>query len=146
MEQATSKRRRITAIGVLLYAVVTLAVLFWLAPLTVYEGAAVSISLAAPAYGLIRAAHIRAGVAPAASYRSRKRWSLFILVVALPVYIVTAVTIVSNLTPDLVTGRPPILLELAIYIGLGVLWVFPLKRVFLGIGQADPDAPPDNRS
>lgn len=69
------------------------------------------------------------------SYKARKRWSLFVLIVALPAYIVVAVSLVG------LFERPPILLELAIYIGLGVAWILPLKRVFLGVGQPDPDAP-----
>ena len=67
------------------------------------------------------------------SYKARRRWSLVILLVGLPVYIVAAVT-VSNLM-----DRPPMLVELAIYIGLGVVWALPFKYIFKGIGQADPD-------
>ena len=67
------------------------------------------------------------------SYKARRRWSLVILLVGLPVYIVAAVTF-SNLL-----DRPPMLVELAIYIGLGVVWALPFKYIFKGIGQADPD-------
>ena len=67
------------------------------------------------------------------SYKARRRWSLVILLVGLPVFIVAAVT-VSNLL-----DRPPMLVELAIYIGLGVVWALPFKYIFKGIGQADPD-------
>ena len=67
------------------------------------------------------------------SYKARRRWSLVILLVGLPVYIVAAVT-VSNLL-----DRPPMLVELAIYIGLGLVWALPFKYIFKGIGQADPD-------
>jgi hypothetical protein len=67
------------------------------------------------------------------SYKARRRWSLVILLVGLPAYIVAAVT-VSNLL-----DRPPMLVELAIYIGLGVVWALPFKYIFKGIGQADPD-------
>jgi hypothetical protein len=67
------------------------------------------------------------------SYKARRRWSLVILLVGLPVYIVAAIT-VSNLL-----DRPPMLVELAIYIGLGVVWALPFKYIFKGIGQADPD-------
>jgi hypothetical protein len=67
------------------------------------------------------------------SYKARRRWSLVILLVGLPVYIVAAVT-VSNLL-----DRPPMLVESAIYIGLGVVWALPFKYIFKGIGQADPD-------
>jgi len=28
---------------------------------------------------------------------------------------------------------------------LGVVWVLPLKRLFLGVGQPDPDEGPDGR-
>lgn len=71
----------------------------------------------------------------ALSYKARRRWSLFILVIGLPVYIVACVSLVNLME------RPNVLVELLIYVGLGVLWVFPLKFVFKGIGQADPDAP-----
>ena len=67
------------------------------------------------------------------SYKARRRWSLVILLVGLPTYVVTAVT-VSNLL-----GRPPLLIELGIYLGLGVIWALPFKYIFKGIGQADPD-------
>ncbi|MCB1360503.1 MAG: DUF2842 domain-containing protein [Rhodobacter sp.] len=76
----------------------------------------------------------------ALSYKARRRWSLFILVVALPAYIVVAVSLMGLF--QRLFGRPPILAELAIYVGLGVLWAFPLKAVFKGVGQADPDATP----
>jgi len=67
-------------------------------------------------------------------YKTRKWLALLILIVALPLYIVAAVSIVG------LFQRPPILVELLIYVGLGVIWVFPLKFVFKGIGQPDPDA------
>lgn len=71
----------------------------------------------------------------ALSYRARKRLSLLVLLVGMPVYVVVATTLVGWLE------RPSILVELAIYVGLGILWIIPLKRLFLGIGQPDPDAP-----
>lgn len=69
----------------------------------------------------------------ALSYSSRRRWSLIVLLVGLPVWIVTAVTVVGLL------DRPPFLLELAVYIGLGLIWALPFKALFRGIGQTDPD-------
>lgn len=69
----------------------------------------------------------------ALSYKARRRWSLVILLVGLPVYIVSAVTIMNWL------DRPPLWLELLIYIALGVIWALPFKMVFCGIGQTDPD-------
>ena len=73
----------------------------------------------------------------ALSYKARRRLSLLVLLVGLPAYIVVAVSIVS------LFDRPSILVELMIYIGLGVIWAVPLKTVFKGIGQADPNAPDD---
>ena len=70
----------------------------------------------------------------ALSYKSRRRLSLLILLVGLPLYIVVAVNVVG------LFDRPPIWLELAVYVGLGMAWVLPLKRVFLGIAQPDPEA------
>jgi hypothetical protein len=36
-------------------------------------------------------------------------------------------------------GRLPILAELAVYVGLGLLWALPFRRIFRGVGQADPE-------
>ncbi|MDJ0827349.1 MAG: DUF2842 domain-containing protein [Rhodobacter sp.] len=69
----------------------------------------------------------------ALSYKARRRWSLVILLVGLPAYIVVAVTVVNWFE------RPGFVLELAIYVGLGILWALPFRAVFRGIGQADPD-------
>lgn len=69
------------------------------------------------------------------TFKTRKRLALLVLIVGLPLYVVAAVVIVN------LFDRPPILLELAIYIGLGVLWALPFKRLFLGIARPDPDAP-----
>ena len=70
----------------------------------------------------------------ALSYKARKRWSLVILLIAMPLYVVVAVNVVEMFE------RPSFLLELAIFVGLGVIWVLPFKGIFKGIGQADPDA------
>ncbi|MDX5401608.1 MAG: DUF2842 domain-containing protein [Rhodobacterales bacterium] len=74
----------------------------------------------------------------ALSYKARRRWSLVILLVGLPIYITLAVNIVEMFE------RPPFWLELAVFVGLGFLWMMPFKFVFRGIGQADPDAPQDD--
>lgn len=74
----------------------------------------------------------------ALSYKARRRWSLIILVIGLPLYIVVAVNVVA------LFERPGILLELAIYIVLGLLWAIPFKFVFKGVGKADPDAQSDD--
>lgn len=69
------------------------------------------------------------------TYRTRKWLSLALLLIWLPLYIVVAVTLVSQME------RPHILLELGIYVGLGFLWALPFRRVFSGVGRPDPDAP-----
>lgn len=71
----------------------------------------------------------------ALSYKARRRWSLAILVLGLPAYVIVAVTIMSSI------GRPPVWLEFLIYVALGVLWALPFRFVFRGIGKPDPDAP-----
>ena len=74
----------------------------------------------------------------ALSYKARKRWSLVILLIGMPAYVVAAVTLMNWL--DATYGRQPVLVELVIYIVLGILWALPFRRVFLGVGKEDPDA------
>ena len=76
----------------------------------------------------------------ALSYKTRKRLALLILVVGMPAYVVVAVSIIN-----LFDRTPSILVELAIYVILGILWANPFKWVFKGIGRADPDAPSDDK-
>ena len=71
----------------------------------------------------------------ALSYKARRRWSLVILLIGLPLYIVAAVNLID------LFDRPSIWVEFLVYVGLGVVWILPFKFVFLGVGQADPDAP-----
>ena len=71
------------------------------------------------------------------THKQKRRWTLVILLVGLPVYVVLAVTIMSTI------DRPSIWVELAIYVGLGVLWALPFRAVFRGVGQADPDGSGD---
>jgi len=67
------------------------------------------------------------------SWKARRRWALVVLLVALPAWIVTAVSVLA------LFDRPPFWLELAIYVGLGVVWALPLKWLFRGIGQPPPE-------
>jgi len=69
------------------------------------------------------------------SYRARRRWSLVVLLVGLPLYITLAVNLVELI------DRPGVLVELAVFVGLGFLWILPLRFVFRGVGREDPDAP-----
>jgi len=70
------------------------------------------------------------------TYRTRRRLSIIVLVIGLPLYIMAAVWLVDQFE------RPSILVELAIYVGLGVVWALPFRAVFLGVGRPDPDAAP----
>ena len=79
----------------------------------------------------------------ALSHKARKRWSLVILLVWMPAYIVLAVTLMNWL--DGRFGRQPLGVEVLIYVVLGIVWVLPFRRVFLGVGKPDPDAA-DERS
>lgn len=74
----------------------------------------------------------------ALSYKARRRLSLVILILGLPLYIGVVWGIMG------VLDRPPIWLELLIYVGLGFLWALPFKFVFKGVGQADPEARRDD--
>lgn len=67
--------------------------------------------------------------------KARKRWSLVILLIGLPLYIVVAVTLVNWM--DRSWGRLPILVELAVYVALGILWALPFRKVFRGIGKPE---------
>ncbi|SDE41690.1 DUF2842 domain-containing protein [Limimaricola pyoseonensis] len=67
------------------------------------------------------------------SHKARRRLSLLILLVGLPLYVVVAITVVG------LFDRPPLFLELVIYIALGLLWALPFRRIFLGVGKADPE-------
>ena len=69
----------------------------------------------------------------ALSYKARRRWSLVVLLVGLPLYIAAALFVVS------LFDRPPFWVELIVYIVLGFLWMVPLKKVFLGVGKPDPE-------
>ncbi len=67
------------------------------------------------------------------SYKLKRRLSLLILVVGLPVYIVLIVNLISSF------DRPNFVVELLIYLLSGVVWAFPLKSVFRGVGQAEEE-------
>ena len=69
------------------------------------------------------------------SWRARRRWSLVILLVGMPLYVVAAVSLVG------LFERPGPLVELAVYVGLGILWALPFRFVFLGVARDDPGAP-----
>ncbi|MEM6946128.1 MAG: DUF2842 domain-containing protein [Pseudomonadota bacterium] len=70
-------------------------------------------------------------------YKTRRRLSLLLLLVWLPLYMIVAVTIMTTI------DRPPLALELLIYAVLGIAWALPFRAVFRGVGRADPDAEPN---
>lgn len=74
----------------------------------------------------------------ALAYKTRRRLSLLILVVGLPLYVVAAVTLVN--WADRTFGRLPIWAEFAVYVVLGFVWAMPFRAIFRGVGQPDPDA------
>ena len=67
------------------------------------------------------------------SYKLKRRLSLLILVVGLPVYIILIVNFISSFE------RQNFVVELFIYLLSGVVWAFPLKSVFRGVGQAEEE-------
>ena len=67
------------------------------------------------------------------SYKLKRRLSLLILLVGLPVYIIFIINLISSF------DRPNFVVELLIYLLSGVVWAFPLKSVFRGVGQAEEE-------
>ncbi len=65
--------------------------------------------------------------------KTRKRLSILVLLIGMPAYVVVAVSVVNML------DRPPILVELLVYVGLGIVWILPFRELFRGIGQPDPE-------
>ena len=65
------------------------------------------------------------------SYKLKRRLSLFILVVGLPLYVILIVNLISSF------DRPNFLVELLIYLLSGIVWTLPLRSVFRGVGQAE---------
>jgi membrane protein implicated in regulation of membrane protease activity len=70
------------------------------------------------------------------TYTARRRLSLVLLLVWLPLYIVAAVWLVDQFP------RLPIVAEFVLYVALGVLWALPFRSVFRGVGKPDPGAAP----
>ena len=65
------------------------------------------------------------------SYKLKRRLSLFILIVGLPLYVILIVNLISSF------DRPNFLVELFISLLSGIVWAFPLRSVFRGVGQAE---------
>lgn len=71
---------------------------------------------------------------PQLSHKVRKRLAILVLLVGLPIYIVAVMNVL------VLFDRPPVLVELLVYVALGILWALPLRFLFRGIGREDPDA------
>ena len=66
-------------------------------------------------------------------WKTRRRLALAVLVIGLPLYIIFALVLVVSL------GDMPPLLQVLLYVVLGIAWVFPLKPIFRGVGQPEPE-------
>ncbi len=99
------------------------------------------ISTADPA----EARRARAEAAEAAERSRRRRLAIAtaLLLIGLPIYFWLASGLVAAITQPVETaegvvaeGRPiHWALELLIYIGLGLVWAFPMKRLVVGLGK-----------
>ena len=67
--------------------------------------------------------------------KARKRWSLVLLLVWLPIWVVIAVSLMNWL--DARFGRMPIWAEVPVYVGLAIGWALPFRRVFRGVGRGE---------
>ena len=65
------------------------------------------------------------------TYKLKRRLSLFILIVGLPLYVILIVNLISSF------DRPNFLVELLIYLLSGIVWALPLRSIFRGVGQAE---------
>lgn len=79
---------------------------------------------------------------PQLSQKARKRLAILVLLVGLPVYIVVAMNVI------VLFDRPHPLLELLVYVVLGIIWALPLRSLFRGVAAKTPDTdetPPAGR-
>ena len=63
------------------------------------------------------------------SYRFKKFLAILVLLLWLPFYIVLVLNILA------LFERPSLVVELLVYVIAGVLWAFPFKALFKGVGQ-----------
>lgn len=84
---------------------------------------------------------------PAAAAEAQRRrnvfWVTLILLIGLPIYLILASYIVGSLTAPIpgADGAPPErplhwVIEMAIYLILGLVWAWPLKRLVMGLGKS----------
>ena len=63
------------------------------------------------------------------SLKVRKILSLIILLLGLPIYIILSVSVLNLL------DRPSLMVELCVYVVLGIIWALPFKVIFKGVGK-----------
>ena len=63
------------------------------------------------------------------SLKVRKILSLIILLLGLPIYIILSVSVLNLL------DRPSLMVELCVYVVLGIIWALPFKFIFRGVGK-----------
>lgn len=66
------------------------------------------------------------------SLKTRKLLCLLVLLVGLPIYIVASIWVIS------LFERPSFLVEILVYVVLGILWALPFRSLFRGVARADP--------
>jgi len=72
----------------------------------------------------------------ALGYKARKRWSLAVLLIALPAWIVASVTLADWLRTRM--DGLPVLMELVIFVVLGVVWIVSAQARLSRRGPARP--------
>ncbi len=65
------------------------------------------------------------------SYTTRRRWSLILLLIWMPLYVILAIPFLAAI------NEWNIWLRVIIYIFAAFLWVLPFRFAFLGVGRAD---------
>tara|TARA_Y100001968_G_C19313056_1_gene695196 strand:+ start:426 stop:638 length:213 start_codon:yes stop_codon:yes gene_type:complete len=63
------------------------------------------------------------------SHRLKRLFALLVLLLWLPLYIVLVLNVLT------LFERPNLLIELLLYVVVGVFWAWPFKGLFKGIGQ-----------
>lgn len=88
-----------------------------------------------------------AAIAAEKARRRRVALATVILLIGLPIYLIVVAWVLGGLTAPVVAPDGTVVdakplhwaVELAIYVGFGLVWALPLKRLFKGLGK--PAAP-----
>ncbi len=89
-----------------------------------------------------------AAIAHEKSRRKRLLIATLLLLVALPIYLIAVAWILGALTAPEVASDGTVIdakplhwaLELLVYLALGLVWAFPMKRLVMGLGKKPPAA------